>query len=114
MTLSYGGGREAAACAREIGMSDARPRPEQVFFEDPAVDRLMGVVMALAGEVYVLRDRLRCLEAALAAQGTLAEGVLDRFESTPEQARADAADRDAFVAHLMDNLLGRQAARGPL
>jgi hypothetical protein len=112
--LSRDGGCEAAVARGRLRMSDTRPRPEQVFFDDPAVDRLMGVVMALAGEVYVLRDRLRCLEAVLAAQGTFAEGTLDRCESTPEQAQADAADRDAFVAHLMDNLLGRQAARGPL
>ena len=95
-------------------MTETKPRPEQVFFDDPAVDRMMGVVMALAGEVYVLRDRVRCLEAALTGQGVLAPGALDAFESTQEQARADAQDRDAFVAHLMDNLLGRQSARGPL
>lgn len=95
-------------------MTETKPRPEQVFFDDPAVDRMMGVVMALAGEVYVLRDRVRCLEAVLTGQGVLGPGALDAFESTQEQARADAQDRDAFVAHLMDNLLGRQSARGPL
>ena len=30
---------------------------EQTFFEDPALDRAFGVVMALATEVYVLRNR---------------------------------------------------------
>ncbi len=95
-------------------MSETKPRPEQVFFADPAIDRMMGVVMALAGEVYVLRDRVRCMEALLVRQGALAEGALDVFSPTAEQAEAAAADRDAFVAHLMDNLLGRQSARGPL
>ena len=35
----------------------------------PAVDRLMGVLMALATEHYVLRDRYRALERQLAAAG---------------------------------------------
>ena len=34
-----------------------KPRPEQTFFPDPALDRAMGVIMALATEVYVMRDR---------------------------------------------------------
>lgn len=95
-------------------MTEVKSRPEQTFFADPAIDRLMGVVMSLAGEVYVLRDRVRCMETLLVKAGTLQEGALDGFKPTAEQAQAAAADRDAFVAHLMDNLLGKQMARGPL
>ena len=36
-------------------------RPEQTFFDDPALDRAFGVVMALATEGYVQHDRLRAL-----------------------------------------------------
>lgn len=95
-------------------MSETKPRPEQVFFADPSLDRLFGVVMALASEVHVMRDRMRALEAVLGRQGMLAEGALDHWTPTAEQAKAAASDRDAFVAHLMDNLLGQQASRGPL
>jgi hypothetical protein len=35
-------------------------------------------------------------------------------EPSPEETAARAADRDAFVEHLMHHLLGRQVARGPL
>lgn len=86
-------------------------RPEQTFFEDPALDRAFGVVMALATEVYVLRDRLRALEARLVADGTLAAGALDA-EPTPEERAATAEDRDAFVHHLMDHIKGEQVTRG--
>ena len=34
----------------------ARPK----YFDDPAIDRLLSIVMALAGEVAVVKDRLRC------------------------------------------------------
>ncbi len=48
---------------------------EQQFFKDPAIDRLMGMVMALAAEVYILRDRTRALEEILENNGLLAVGA---------------------------------------
>ncbi len=50
------------------------------FFTDPADDRLFGVVMELAQEVYVLRQKVRALEGQPA----------DTTEA-----------RDAFVARIL-------------
>ena len=91
--------------------TDELPLPEQTFFTDPALDRALGVVMALATEVYVLRDRLRALEGALAASGALDRDALGA-EPAPDELAAARADRDAFVRHLMQPLLGLQASRG--
>jgi hypothetical protein len=88
-----------------------RPRPEQTFFADPALDRALGIVMALATEVYVLRDRLFALERQLAGSGALDPARLAAAPS-PEEAAAAQADRDAFVAHLMAPILGMQASKG--
>lgn len=88
-----------------------QPRLEQTFFADPALDRAFGVVMALATEVYVLRDRLAVLEAQLEARGMLDRAAL-AAEPSPEEVAARAADRDAFVAHLMHHLLGQQVSKG--
>jgi hypothetical protein len=88
-----------------------QPRPEQTFFADPALDRAFGVIMALATEVYVLRDRIAALEAQLAARGLLDRTALEA-EPSPEELAARAADRDAFVAHLMQHLLGHQVSKG--
>jgi len=88
-----------------------RPRPEQTFFPDPALDRALGIVMALATEVYVLRDRLFALERQLAGNGTLDPARLAE-QPSPEEAAAARADRDAFVAHLMAPVLGLQASKG--
>ena len=92
---------------------ETRPRPEQTLFPDPAVDRVLGVVMGLATEVYVLRDRMRALEAQLAARGLLNGLALD---AEPDSATSSAmrADRDAFVQHLMQPLLGQQVSKGAL
>lgn len=89
----------------------SEPLAEQTFFKDEALDRAFGVVMALASEVYVLRDRTRALEALLTANGTIEAGALDAEPGAAEIAEA-AADRDAFVAHLMQNLLGTQVSKG--
>jgi len=86
-------------------------RAEQTFFDDPAIDRVLGVVMALATEVYVLRDRQLALERLLDDKGAITRADLDR-EPTPEEMQVDDADRQQFVAGLMENLLGRQASKG--
>lgn len=91
--------------------ASAGDRPEQVFFDDPAIDRAFGVVMALATEVYVLRDRVSAMERQLDGKGVLARAELDR-EPTPDEVLAGEADRTAFVAGLMEPLLGRQASKG--
>ena len=87
------------------------PRPEQTFFADPSLDRAMGVLMALATEVYVMRDRQCALERLLATRGVLDAAELDA-EPAAAEAAALAADREAFVAHLMSSVLGVQASKG--
>jgi hypothetical protein len=54
--------------------------PDITFFEDPADDRLFGVVMELAQEVYAMRQKVRALEGQTA----------DTTES-----------RDAFIARIL-------------
>ena len=87
------------------------PRPEQTFFADPAVDRLLGVTMALAAEVYLLRSRVRTLERAQRAAGHDVDAAGALSTAAAEAERADAA---AFVAHLLEPVLGEQQSRGPL
>lgn len=86
-------------------------RPEQTFFDDPALDRLYGTVWALATEVFVLRDRVTVLEEALAEAGQIDLDAL-RAEPSPEDLAAHAADRRAFVDHLMTSLAGTQQSKG--
>ena len=72
-------------------MTEQAPTPEQVFFADPAMDRMMGMIMALAAEVFVLRCRVRQLD--------------------PDRTGGDeAADVDAFVRHLLQPALGERPA----
>lgn len=87
------------------------PLPEQTFFKDPAIDRAFAVTMALATEVWVLKDRLMALEAALETSGTIDAATIAAEPGNDERA-AREAERQAFVAGLLDNLTGRQASSG--
>jgi hypothetical protein len=81
------------------------PPPEQTFFDDPVLDRLMGATITLAAEVYMLRSRLRAVERTLASEGR-----------EPPAIDEDAERRDAmaFVMHVLGPTLGEQQSRGPL
>lgn len=85
-------------------------RPEQQFFDDPAVDRLMGTVMALATEVFVLQSRLRALESRLADSGTI---DIDDLRASGEDPAQQASEAKAYSEHLLRPLLGIQDALGP-
>lgn len=84
-----------------------RPEPELNFFESESTDRLAQMLLVMASELHVLRDRVRCLEFLLARQGQLDLGALEHFQ--PERAEAESLrqDREAFVTHLYEVIDGR-------
>ncbi|MET0277623.1 MAG: hypothetical protein ABW198_04745 [Pseudorhodoplanes sp.] len=88
-----------------------KARDEQQFFEDPAIDRLMGFAFALSAEVYVLRDRVSRLETLLTSKGLIKPGETE-LPRTLEQQAAMNRDRDAFVAAIMDPIKGLQKSNG--
>jgi hypothetical protein len=69
-------------------------------FEDPAMDILLGIVMSLGNEVYVLRDRLRIIEKMLEAKGTISRADVEAYKPTPEEEEEIRKDNDAFIARL--------------
>jgi hypothetical protein len=86
-------------------------RAEQLFFDDPAVDGLMGVLMSLATDHYVLRDRVQVLEKQLIRAGHLDRAALEA-PSTPEETAAANDDAAAFANELLRPLLGLQETVG--
>ena len=74
----------------------AEGQPEQTFFTDPALDRAVAMIMTLAAELHVVKDRLRALEVMLDAT---------------ERARLET-ERTAYVRELMRCVLGAQASKG--
>lgn len=87
-------------------------KPEQVFFKDPAIDRLLAMVMTLAAELHVAKDRMATLEMLLETSGAIEAGALDGFAPTAAQGEKLKAEREAYAAALMQCTLGREVSLG--
>jgi hypothetical protein len=57
------------------------------FFDDPAVERVLNITMAVAGEVAVMRERMDTIERLLEAKGLLTRAEIEAFE--PDAAAAE-------------------------
>jgi len=71
------------------------------FFADPNVDKVIAMVMGLAGEVAVMRDRLDTLERLLERTGALQRSDIDAFVPDAETVAARAAWREAFLGEVL-------------
>lgn len=70
------------------------------FFSDPAIDKVLNMVVTLGSEVWALRERLAALEAIQVGRGQLGGDEVDGYEFTPEQEARLAADRREFIDNL--------------
>ena len=71
-----------------------------VYLGDKAVDQLLAMVVALAGEVTVLRERLDTAERLLDASGELRQRI-DSYRPAPEV----VAERETWRAKFLDTVL---------
>ncbi|MCC7413761.1 MAG: hypothetical protein IT495_19260 [Gammaproteobacteria bacterium] len=71
------------------------------FFDDPNVDRVVAMVMGLAGEVAVMRERLDTVERLLEKAGTLRRRDIDAYEPGRKVAAARAAWRETFLGEVL-------------
>ena len=78
---------------------------EQIFFKDEAIDRILGVVLQLAGEVYILKDRNQALEKILAEKGVILPDEIENSDT-----KIDANERDAFIARILEPILQGNSA----
>jgi hypothetical protein len=74
-------------------------RPQ--YFDDPAVDRLLSLAMALAGEVSVLRERLDTVERLLERAGTIDRDAIETYAPDPAAARERGEASRAYIARIM-------------
>ncbi|HYF21563.1 MAG TPA: hypothetical protein VEA40_27125 [Ramlibacter sp.] len=66
----------------------------------PESARLMGLAMALAGEVFVLKAQVERLTRALQAQGSLSPDALEAAGRSREMAAWMAAEEAAYAGSL--------------
>jgi hypothetical protein len=94
--------------ADAIPMYDAAGRPR--FYADPGVDRFAAVLMRLASELWVARERIDTLERVAAAKGVLLPDEIDAYAPDADAAARREADRAAFIATVFAPLRERGEA----
>ena len=77
----------------------AGPRP--YFLADPDSDRLLAMVLALAGQLTTVYERLDTVTRVLERNGLLKQADLDQFEPDAETSRARMEWDEAFVRRLL-------------
>ena len=71
------------------------------FFDDPNVDKVVAMVMGLAGEVAVMHDRLDTLERLLEDGGLIKRGDIEAYLPPAAVAAERAAWREQFLGEVL-------------
>lgn len=74
-------------------------RPD--YFDDPAIDRLLSITMALVGEVSVLRQRLDTVERLLEGKGQVTKTEIEGYEPDAQAAQERGVETKAYIARVM-------------
>ena len=78
-------------------VSGARP----AFHADPAIDRLIAMVLALTRETSVLRDRVDTLEILAEDAGWLEPGAIEAYVAPTEIRQRRETRREAMIGRVL-------------
>ncbi|MFN3287441.1 MAG: hypothetical protein ACK40H_03265 [Sphingomonadaceae bacterium] len=71
------------------------------FFDDPAVDRLLSITMALAGELSVTRERLDTLERLLDAKGVVSRDEVEDYRPDRQAGYERGVATREYIARIL-------------
>lgn len=71
------------------------------FFNDPQIDKLLAIIMALTGEVSVLRERLDTIERLVEAKGLLSRQEIETYQADDTA----VAERDQWRTEFIERVL---------
>jgi len=74
-------------------------RPQ--YFEDPAIDRTLSILMALIGEVSVMRERLDTIERLLEDKDTISRADIENYEPDTKAGRERGMLTKEYIARVM-------------
>lgn len=85
-----------------IARAGAKPKGRRpAYFDDPAVDRLLSLSMALVAEVSVLRERLDTVERLLDARGGLSRADIEAYMPDAVAGAERGEATRAYIARVM-------------
>lgn len=80
----------------------AKPKGKRPsYFDDPAMDRMLSILMAVAGEVSVLRERLDTVERLLEEKGSIRREDIESYEPDREAGFERGAATREYVARIL-------------
>ena len=71
------------------------------FFDDPDVERVLSITMAVAGELAVLRQRLDTIEELLEIRGSVTRADIEAFEPDPAHAERRGRWYQEYLARIL-------------
>ena len=74
------------------------------YFADPALDRVVNMVMELSAQVWVHRDRMLAVEDMLAEKGTITAEDLESYQPSDTRRTQIKAERDSFIESVFSAL----------
>lgn len=74
-------------------------RPQ--YFDDPALDRMLSMLMAVVAEVSVVRERLDTIERLLEQKGSITRTDIESFVPDREAALERGELTRAYIARVM-------------
>ena len=72
-----------------------------VYFDEPQIDKLLAIVMALTSEVSVLRERLDTLERLAQAKGILLIEEIEAYQPDDQDAKEREQWRADYIARVL-------------
>lgn len=71
------------------------------FLNDPDVERVMNITMALIQEVAVIRERMDTIERLLERDGTVTKASIEAFSPTKQEAEERGAWTQEYIARVL-------------
>lgn len=71
------------------------------FFQDPSVDKVIAMVMGLAGEVAVMHDRMDTMERLLKKKAGIKRAEIEKYKPGAKVMAERAAWREQFLGEVL-------------
>jgi GAF domain-containing protein len=87
--------------------------PDPIYLENPVLDATVRMLVELAAQVWIERERRLTLESVLAARGLLDAAAIEAFRPDAAQAAALKAERARFIEDVFKELRRIPVAPAP-
>jgi hypothetical protein len=74
---------------------------QPIYFDNPHIDKLLAIVMALTGEVSVLRERLDTIERLLETKGNVSIAEIESYQADENVTQQREQWRDAYLERVL-------------